>query len=49
MLIENLDPVVIDVETAFVYGKLAEEIYIEIPQGYREVFTAKAINSLLLK
>ena len=42
----------IDVETAFLYGKLEEEIDMEIPQGYREVFPAKDMNSigsLLLK
>ena len=32
MLIENFDAVVIDVETAFLYGNLEEEIYMEIPQ-----------------
>ena len=52
MLIENLDAVVIDVETAFLYGKMEEEIYMEIPQGYKEVFPDEdthSINSLPLK
>ena len=34
MLIENIDAAIIDVETALLYGKLEEEIYMEIPQGY---------------
>ena len=52
MLIENLDAVVIDVETAFLYGKMEEEIYMAIPQGYKEVFPDEdthSINSLPLK
>ena len=52
MLIENLDAVVIDVETVLLYGKLEEEIFMEISQGYKEVFPAEgiySIDSLLLK
>ena len=33
MLIENLDAVVIDINTTFWYGKLEEEIHVEIAQG----------------
>ena len=30
--------VLLDVETAFLYQKLEEEIYMEIPSGYKEVY-----------
>jgi len=38
-LIYNLHAVLLDVETAFLYGKLEEEIYMEISKGYKEVYT----------
>jgi len=34
----GLHAVLLDVETAFIYGKLEEEIYMEIPTGYKEVY-----------
>ena len=37
-LIYNLHAVLLDVETAFLYGKLEKEIYMEIPTGYKEVY-----------
>ena len=37
-LIYNLQAVLLDVETAFLYGKFEEDIYMEIPTGYKEVY-----------
>ena len=34
---------IIDIETAFLYGKLEEEIYLKIPDGY-EKYTSKKID-----
>jgi len=36
MIIWELDSLVIDVETAFLYGDLDEEIYIELPRACQE-------------
>ena len=47
MLIENIDAAIIDVETALLYGKLEEEIYMEIPQGYQEVFPDENTDSII--
>ena len=33
-----LHAVLLDVETTFLYGKLEEEIYMEIPTGFKEVY-----------
>ena len=35
-LMFGLHAVLLDVETAFLYGKLEKEIYMEIPSGYEE-------------
>jgi len=40
--------VLLDVETAFLYGKLEEEISMEIPLGYEEVYQ-EAENDTVLK
>jgi Reverse transcriptase (RNA-dependent DNA polymerase) len=37
MMMYNNESRVVDVETAFLYGNLEENIYMKIPQGYREV------------
>ena len=38
MMVENLDSMLMDVETSFLYGELDEEIYMEIPVGLNEVY-----------
>ena len=44
-LIYNLHAVLLDVETAFLYGKL--EIYMEIPTGCKEVYTNPGNDKVL--
>ena len=36
MIYFSLEAKIVDVETAFLYGKLEEEIYMECPQGMRD-------------
>jgi len=47
-LIYNLHAVLLDIETAFLYGKLEEEIYMEIPTGYQEVYTNPGNDKVLV-
>jgi len=39
--------VLLDVETGFLYGKLEEEIYMEIPSGYKEVYQEAEKDTVL--
>ena len=44
----QLDAVLVDVETAFLYGVLIEEIYMKVPEGYKEVYSELNDTALLL-
>ena len=37
MMVENLDSLVMDVETAFLYGEIDEEIFMKSPVGMEEI------------
>ena len=37
MMVEKLDSVVMDVETAFLYGEIDEEIFMKSPVGMEEI------------
>ena len=39
MMMEDLQCMLIDVEIAFSYGEIKEEIYMEVPMGMKEVFS----------
>ena len=40
LMMEGLRHMLMDVETAFVCGDIAEEIYMEVPEGMKEVFSS---------
>ena len=40
MMMEDLKCMLMDVETAFLYGEIEKEIYMEIPVGIKEVFSS---------
>ena len=40
MIMEDLKWMLMDVETAFLYGEIEEEIYMEVPEGMKEVFSS---------
>jgi len=42
-----LHAVLLDVETAFLYRKMEEEIYMEIPTGYIEVYQDPGKDTVL--
>ena len=39
MIMEELDCMLMGVETAFLYGQIEKEIYMEVPVGMKEVFS----------
>ena len=39
-MMENLNCLLMDVETAFLYGEIEEEIYMEVLVGMKEVFSS---------
>ena len=44
MMMEDLNCMLMDVETAFLYGEIEEEIYMEVPVGMKEVFSGPEIT-----
>ena len=47
MMVEKLDSLVVDVETAFLYGDIEEEIFMKSPVGWRRLLpTQKKIYGL---
>ena len=40
MMMEDLKCMLMDVETAFLYGEIEEEMYMEVPVGMKEVFSS---------
>ena len=44
-IVRNYYAEVMDVQTAFLHGQLAEELFLEIPKGYREFMKKKVTKS----
>ena len=42
MMVEKLDSLVMDVETAFLYGEIDEEIFMKSPVGMEEIDTGSS-------
>ena len=47
-LMYKLHAVLLDVKTAFLYGKFEEEIYMEILTGYKEVYADPGNDKVLV-
>ena len=40
MMLEDLNCMIMDVETTFLYREIEEELYMEVPVGMKEVFSS---------
>ena len=41
MMMEDLNSMLMDVETAFLYGEIEEEMWMEMPVGMKDIFPAQ--------
>ena len=48
MMLNKLEARIINIETAFLEGELNEEIYMKVPDGYKEVLEENAEGCCLL-
>ena len=44
MTINSLQPKQFDIETAFLYGKLDKEIYMQVPDGYKNYLQKQKVS-----